>query len=170
MKDDLMETITGKVPKVEETIIIGDVENADGFRKLFYKRGMTISGYAQEILDKTPLSKKRKEIKIVIVSLADIGFGFNEDVEYSTICLRAKEMNLKQCPAEIGPQICLQVFKGFREGNWFEIASKPIIDSEGISRLFSSSWSDGKLSLTSHCIGPGITYSVHNRFAFVTST
>ncbi len=168
--NDLMKKITGSVPNIEETIAIGAVVSADGFRKMFHKRGMTISGYAQEILDKISLTKERKEIKIVIISLANLGFGFNEEVEYPTICLKAKEMGLKLCPAEVGPQVCLQMFKGFQEGDWFEVASEPIIDSDGVSRLFSPGWSDEKFSLTTHCIGPGVTYSVSNRFAFIKPT
>ncbi len=172
MKDktnDLMKKNTENVPNIEETIAIGAVVSADGFRKMFYKRGMTIDGYAQEILDKIPLTKERKEIKIIIISLANLGFGFNENVEYPTICLKAKEMGLKLCPAEVGPQVCLQIFKGFQEGDWFGVASEPII-VDGISRLFSPKWSDKKLSLSSHFIGPGVTYSAHHRFAFIKPT
>lgn len=73
-------------------------------------------------------AKKTTKINLVNVSVADLGFG--ECTSLNDIYKRALEIGLELCPEETGPQLRLQ-YLNQPKGEWFCIATKPMISLDG---------------------------------------
>lgn len=71
--------------------------------------GVYVSAQAYGILTRPEftVSSEEKEIQVVIVSVADLGFRKGAYLE--DVCEQAEKFGLSLCPAEIAPQLCLQM-------------------------------------------------------------
>jgi hypothetical protein len=111
------------------------IRDANGFRAALEKAQFYIGDLASDLLDKPvfTVSREAKEVELVIVSVADLGFkkaGTRKD-----IYARATELGLVLCPAEVGPQLRLQ-YPEQAKGEWLFIGMEPIEISAHDSRIF----------------------------------
>jgi hypothetical protein len=149
--------------EVWKTVRIGGFRNADEIRKAIKRAGMNIGNCANDILGKIPLATSETDVKIVLLSVADL--GFEDGAEYGKICSRAKELGLELCPAEVGPQLRLQYNDQSR--GWIVIAMEPITDSNDVLSLFHVERNDDGLWLYSNHGHSGYFWHSSNRLAFV---
>ncbi len=77
--------------------------------------------------------KPREEIKLVRLTVADLGFPNGATTQQ--IFNRATELGLDLCPPEVGPYYRLQYIDQ-PMGEWVRIGMKPIAASDGIERVF----------------------------------
>jgi hypothetical protein len=97
------------------------------------------------ILKKISLSKLEKNLDIVVVQVKHLGFP--DGAKYKDIVEAAKKQGFEQCPAEVGPQLCLQFVD---QPTTIHIAMEPI--PEGIlsdPMIFYVMYSFGKFWLGS---------------------
>jgi hypothetical protein len=111
------------------------IPDGEGFRAALKKAGFSIGDLANNILGKPAftVSPEAKEVELVIVSVADLGFrntGTARD-----IYARANELGLDLCPAEVGPQLRLQ-YTDQPKGEWLFIGMEPIDISIHHLRIF----------------------------------
>lgn len=120
--------------EVWKSIKIGGFSNVNEVREAIKKAGMNINNPADLLLEKIPLAKEQSTIKLVCLSMKDL--GFNEDgAKNEEIFNRAKEMGLELCPAEVGPQLRLQ-YKDQPNEEFIMIAMEPIAVSNAFSLFF----------------------------------
>jgi hypothetical protein len=75
-----------------------------------------------------------EKTRINLVSVSVLELGFKHSASYVEICGRAIERGLSLCPAEVGPQLCLQ-HKGSRETKWSRV-----IAMEAITDITNKPW------------------------------
>jgi len=141
--------------EIWKTVRIGGFQNADAIREDIKKAGMRISSYANDILDKIPLSLERKDINLVLLSGTD----------YKEICKRAKELGLKRCPVEVGPCLRRQ-YENQPDGEVIVIATEPIIDYGG-HELFHVERSGGVLWFRGPYVYLDRFWDSNHQFVFV---
>jgi hypothetical protein len=75
------------------------------------KSGYIVSPMALDMLEDTAFTvcSGKKVIKVVVVQVGDLGLGFGGTL--SQIYERGLALGLRLCPAEVGPQLCLQYKK-----------------------------------------------------------
>ena len=116
--------IGGKSPHEYCTDLLKkDKELDDDVKDIIYRMGPS----------KTPINREIHDFIFVLPN--DIGFegkSFTREEIYE----RAKQLNLDLCPPETGPEFGL-LDKGI--GQHIDIGMEPIIDSEGIPRIFNVS-------------------------------
>lgn len=111
-------------------ITLGTHKTTNALLKELKDKGFKVSDYAQEILQKIPLSKQKTEIELEIVKVKDLGFtGFPS---LRDIYAQAKEKGYALCPPEVGPQLRLQ---GKNLPYWVYVAMDPIVDSDRYPRI-----------------------------------
>ena len=95
-----------------------------------------VGDWAKDIVSKAEfvVSKKEKLEKLIILSVADL--GFKDGAKVKDIFNRAKELGLELCPPETGPQLRLQ-YQDQSNGEYCLIGMDPIADSNGYPSLFS---------------------------------
>ena len=119
--------------KVWKTIKLGLRKSPQEYRKALLAGKYQIGTYANQILDKIPVSNEEVEVDLARVSGRQLGFKVNtrRDVIYE----RALELGLQQCPAEVGPALREQYTdQPMRE--WVLIGMDPIAGSGGGLRVF----------------------------------
>lgn len=149
---------------VWKTIKLGTHKTTDALKKALMDKGRCISNLAADILAKVTVSPTEAELDLVVVSVAEL--GFKDGALYEDICGRAQEFGLELCPAETGPQLCLQYYDQ-PLGEWVRLALKAIRDAGGSLRVFGVELYDDGLWLISICGGHGRFYGGSHRFAFV---
>lgn len=121
---------SGKL-KPWKTIKLGTCKNsAELDNAIFEISDPHVSSWAQEMIfsEEFIISTHEKEINLVLVSLADL--GFTEKAELEEILVRGKEFGLEPCPAEVGPQLFLQHGDG-PKNVWLKIAMKYMLGAGG---------------------------------------
>lgn len=152
--------------EIWKTLKCGGFQNADAIREVIQKAGMRINDYADGMLGRIPLSAGEADIKVALLSVADL--GFKDGAKYREICKRAKELGLELCPAELGPQLRLQ-YENQPEGEWILIAMEPVASSSG-PRLFTVALGNNDLWLSSRNVASDYDFwNNDNRFVFVLS-
>jgi len=116
-----------------KTITLGTHMSVNALRNAMKAAGNKISDLANYILGKTPLAKTETEINLVKVTVAEL--GFKDGAHYRDIIVRAKELGLDYCPAEVGPQLRLQ-YQDQPSGEWPRIAMEPITGLCGSLGIF----------------------------------
>ena len=116
-----------------KTIRLGGFKTPAEIRKALEDGGFKISDWAEQILEKTPLSGSPSEINLVRMTVADLGFESSATTE--EIYARANELGLDLCPAEVGPQLRLQ-YPDQPVGEWLRVAMEPILASDGDLGIF----------------------------------
>lgn len=120
-------------PESFKIIEIGTYGNVKSLRKALEDPGAQIGNWAGDILNETTLSKSKKSLDLVILTVKELGFP--EGAQLKDIYEAADAQGLDLCPAEVGPQLRLQ-YPDQPSGEWLIIAMKPIKDSVGVLRLF----------------------------------
>lgn len=100
-------------------------------------KGIGVSSWAKELLEKTTYSKKKEVLNLAILTPADLGFTIYPTIK--EFYARAKEKGYELCPAEVGPQLAGTV----EETGWLFIAMEPITDSDGRPGVFAVERSGG---------------------------
>ena len=142
------------------------LKTADDFRRAFKEACCKIGESADDIIGRADfiVSKSKKEVDLVIVSPADLGFRYN--ASRSNIYKRALELGLELCPSELGPQLCLQT-KNHPHGEYFNIAMMPIIGSNNIPRAFGVERNGKTFSLHGNNGNPETTWTIASKWIFV---
>lgn len=136
LSGELLVSATAKVWKTWKTIQLGTgLQTADDFRKAVKKAGMKIGDWANDILGKPAFTATESvtEVELVVASVAEL--GFKDGATRKDIYVRAQELGLDLCPAEVGPQLRLQ-YTDQPNREWLIIAMEPITDSDGDLGLF----------------------------------
>jgi hypothetical protein len=139
--------------KLWKTITLGKKPNL---------KGVNISDWAQELLDKTTYSNKKEKIDLVRVTLSD---WFSEMPTTDEIYARAEKEGLELCPAEIGPQLRV-VYKDQPLYDWLYIAMKQITDSVGRPGVFELGRDGGVPWLYDYWAGPGYRWGLDYEVVF----
>ncbi len=126
-------------------------------------KGVWISDYGKDLLDKTEYSKEQKQYKLVQFTVGQLGFpqGATTDQIYA----KAQELGLKLCPAEVGPQLRLS----YSGKDWKLIAMKQISARSGSPRVFLSSSDGSELGLFAYDARPSYSWSSDYPFVFLAS-
>jgi hypothetical protein len=139
------------------------IQTSEQARLKLEEKGILVSDYGKDLLDKTEYSKEQQEYNLVQFTVGQLGFpdGATTDQIYA----RALELGLKLCPPEVGPQLRL-VYEG---KDWKIVAMKQITDRDGGPFVFSLDSVDAKLELRVNGASPGGRSSSVGPFVFLAS-
>jgi hypothetical protein len=114
------------------------IKTKDDFIKALEGQGNKIHDWSKDLMSQLgfteTITEKQTEQKLIILTVKVLGFTGSATVK--EIFDRAKELGLKLCPAETGPQLRLQ-YPEQPTGERCIIGMEPILDSDGRPRLFS---------------------------------
>lgn len=150
-----------------KTIKIGTgPKTAGDFTKAIKKKKMIIDKFGADILNRSKLTtaKREKEIDLVMLTLAQL--GFKNGAELNKIYAKAKKLGLKLCPPEVGPQLRLQYIDQ-PKGEWVVFGMKPIRDSEGNLCVFGVGCDDFEQLWLGGFFNPEPIWKAGSRWAFV---
>jgi len=101
------------------------------------------SQWADQLLDSKDfvVSKNIEKADLVRLSVKDLGFP--QGATTQEIYDEAEKLGLELCPAEVGPHLRLQ----YSRHDWFLIAMKQIIGSDGFPSVFFLYWGGERLGL-----------------------
>jgi len=117
-----------------KTITLGTHPTMDALRGALEAAGNRVmGGRVNEMLSKTPLSRKEVSVDLVVVPIEDL--GFTKATRYDDILKCAVKRGLDKCPAEVGPQLRLQ-YPNQPHGDVLFIAMDPILAFNGDLRIF----------------------------------
>ena len=151
--------------KVFKTIELGTgLKTADAFRRSLKDNGIVIDEHADDILGKPgfTVATEETEIDLVVVSAAEL--GFKDATTLEQIYTRAKKLGLNLCPAEVGPQLCLQ--HKDQPNRELLIAMEPIIGLTDYLSLFKLVRSAFTLCLCCYSASPACSWTPSSRFVF----
>lgn len=94
-----------------KTIEIGKISSISGLQSALNINNCYLDNRSIEMINSPyfSLSNERKLIKLICVSPHDLGIKNIFFNSYQRMCNSALSQGLNLCPAEIGPQICLQL-------------------------------------------------------------
>jgi hypothetical protein len=152
--------------EIWKTIRIGTAsfKTADDFRKALKEKGFYISRWANDILEKPAFTVAPKETQVDLFKVTVSQLGF-QSAQLDQIYGRAEELGLELCPAEVGPQLCLQ-YQQDQPNEWILVAMKPILDSLGNLRVFNVGGYGSELWLRTYLITPGNVWDPHEQWVF----
>lgn len=118
-----------------QTHIVWKTVTIGGKKEYTFNSDINIFSYAKDLQSKTPLTKKKESIDLVILTPKDLGF-----TGYPTTKQFFDEINLAKygvelCPAEVGLALREQ-YTNQPVGEWLYIAMKPITDPDGDPHVF----------------------------------
>lgn len=171
-----MENQIRRTFEVWKIITLGTYKNVDLLCKALKNNGNGISDWADDILYKPTFTIEtvKKEVKLVNVSMADLGFKKGD--RYENICAKAEEeFGLGDCPNEVSPKLRLK-YKDQPKGEKLNIAMEPIINSNGCPSIFRLEHRDrsdhghgSALWLNARNVHPNSFCFYHSRFIFLAS-
>lgn len=134
-----------------KTISLGtaNLKSAGDLRKLTKEANLIITEEADIFLDKIDFSEIKTETKVDLVLLTVADMGFRDGTFGKDIYQKAKELGLKLCPAETGPQLRIQ----YPDQKFYEnlvIGMVPIKDSAGELTIFSVDHTYRGVELNTH--------------------
>lgn len=123
-------------------------------------KGIYITTWAHDILQKTEFSHKGKTYNLVQFTVGQLGLqtGATTDQVYA----RAEELGLSLCPAEVGPHLRLS----YPGGDWKLIAMEQITDRNGNPDVFNLDSDGARLELRGHRAKPGHRWYAGHGFVF----
>jgi hypothetical protein len=132
LRDELVVSKPVRVWKTWMTVKVGTFKNVEEIRQAIKAGGHFIGDWANDILGKPAfkVSETEQDIELVNVSVEEL--GFKDGARYADTCKRAFELGLEYCPAEVGPQWCIQQPKGVP----VIVAMEAIIGSDTDLHLF----------------------------------
>jgi hypothetical protein len=150
---------------VWETIKLGTLKKVDDICMEFKKNGFVFLKLAHNMINEPSfkLSEVEKEIKLVIISVEEL--GFYRSTTYDEICNKAKEFGLKLCPNEVGPQFRLHR-KNQLKGEYLRIAMEPIADPGEFLYIFYIAHDDDMLFLGANFIDNNHIWHTEDTFVF----
>jgi hypothetical protein len=147
---------------------LGTHRDIPSLRKALDMEGYSVDHVADDILwrGEFDLSAKLKTIGIVIVSVKAL--GLLKGAAYDEICRTAEAMGLTLCPAEVGPQLRLQL-KPQHGGRRIRIAMQPLWDSHCRRCIFGVVQDATGRRLSWYFGSPEYHYDPEREFAFCLS-
>jgi hypothetical protein len=157
-------TTTATETAIWKTITLGLHKTPKAYRKVLENAGFKIGDWAKDILKEISIAQEPREIRLVIRSVADL--GFTEATWYDVICARATELGLDLCPAEVGPALRLAYAdQPYRE--WIVVAMEALTSRDRNLSVFSLEHDEGGRLLSAYYGTPGSCWTPGNRFVFV---
>jgi len=151
-----------------KTIKVGGYQNSSAIREAIQSAPcrMAIGDDANEVLGRPAFQfiKTRIELDLVVVSVAELGFG--EAAPLKDIYLRAFAHGFDLCPAEVGPALRLN-YLDQPLGEFLRLAMQPISRYDGELVIFSVGNGGEGLLLIGVDGGPNATLSRSARLVFV---
>lgn len=117
-----------------KTVQLGLHKSPNEYCAAIDKTERVVSEWGFELLQKVSCSQEQTEVDLVVLSAGGLYPG-DEDVRYRDICLKAADLNLELCPAEVGPALSLQ-YDDQPQGEVLLVAMEPIIDLGGYPHMF----------------------------------
>jgi hypothetical protein len=128
-----VERISATATPIWKTIAIGTYKGVDAVRAAMDAAPCPIAlgDWADEILGRPsfPFSRKPTELDLVVVSVADLGFG-DQGAPLRDIHARALASGLELCPAETGPVLRLN-YLDQPLGEFLHVAMRPVARYSG---------------------------------------
>lgn len=154
-----------KVFAVWRSVELGTgLKNADDFRKALTDRGCSINASALDVFGEPAFVAHKTRMKVDLVAVSKAELGLKNSATWSEVYTRALEVfRLERCPAEVGPQLCLQNPPVGR----FSIGIEPIVDSDGHLTIFEVGCSETDLWLNGVSGHPDSICDSHIRWVFV---
>lgn len=128
-----------RIWKTWKTIKLGTFKNVDEIRWALKTGGCSTSRIANLTLNKITVSKIKQDVELVEVSNEEL--GLRSGAYYADTCKCAFKLGLEYCPAELGPQLCLQ-YKDQPKGTFVIVAMEAIADAAGNLFIFDVERSD----------------------------
>lgn len=128
--------------KMSYAIQLGNgLENANGFLEALRLHRCSVGHWVGESMARPEflVSHRPAVVFPVIVSVAEL--GFKDGGKRSEVNVAAISAGYRFCPAEVGPQYCLQSRRQ-EPGNHFHIGMEPIVITTGYARAFVVSFHD----------------------------
>lgn len=125
------------------------------------EKGIYVSEYAHDILQKTEFSQEGKTYNLVQFTVAQLGFP--KGVTTEQIFAKAQEFGLELCPAEVGPQLRLS----YNGTDWKYIAMKQIAGRDGYPSVFYLDADGVRLELDGRIAKPSDEWNSAYRFVFL---
>jgi hypothetical protein len=125
---------------------------------------MKIGDWGDDILGRIFCSQEEIDLDLVVMSVGDL--GFKGSARYADICMKAVELGLELCPAEVGPALRLQYGDQPRD-EWLRIAMEAIADRDGDRSIFYVERDSDDLWLSAYGGHPGSVRDAGDRFVFV---
>ena len=127
------ELVSAPAIPVWKTITIGELAGVNAVRAAMDVAPcpIFIGDWADEILGRPsfPFSRKPTELDLVVVSVADLGFG-DQGAPLRDIYARALASGLELCPAEVGPVLRLN-YLDQPPGEFLHVAMRPVARYSG---------------------------------------
>ena len=123
------------------------------------------NGYVRDMLESKDFTVSQNVERLDLVRLSVKDLGFPDGATVLEIFIRAQELGLDLCPAEVGPHLRLQyVDQPLNE--WVSVAMKQIAGRGGFPGVFALERGGGGLWLSSRWAGPGDWWGADNQLAF----
>lgn len=152
----------GKI-RMEDLTIGG--ENTRQLQDKLQKAGIQVSRYAKDMLKSPDFTTERRSKEIGTVRLRVQDLGFDGVATTDQIYVKAKELGLELCPAEVGPHLRLK-YQDQPNGEWLYVGMKQIADSDGNPVVFRLDRGGGGLWLDGGWARPGSGWIPDRRFVF----
>jgi hypothetical protein len=156
LSGELMVRLAKHQRKVWKTIKLGTrLKTADDFLEALIKSGFTIRDEArlkkffEQPAFVESIATLKTEVDLALLSVADL--GFQDHATRKDIFKRAQEFGFKLCPAEVGPQLCVQ-YSNQPSGEYLEIAMNPIEILKDTPCFFNISRDYGTSNFDAFCL------------------
>jgi len=152
---------------VWKTVTVGQHRGVDAIRNALDKARISIGDSADEVLGRPAFnfSPERRELELVLVSVAQLGFGA-DGATLADIHARALALGLALCPEEVAPQLRLQ-YRNQPVGEFLHIAMQPQRTYHGAPINFSLANSGAGLALLGGSGSPELVIAGNVLFVFV---
>ena len=151
----------GRIKKMEVTI--GGQSKEELIEEM--KSQFIVSETADSMLKNADFTVSKEKENLTLIFLKVQGLGFSSDPTTEEIFKKAEELGLELCPAETGPQLRNQ-YLDQPTNEWFNIAMKPIINSDGGPNVFYLSRNDDGLWLNNFWAFPGDLWNPDGELVF----
>ena len=152
----------GKIRKFETTI---GGKTAEQLERELKEKKINISGNAEYMVKSEKFSTLNNQEQITLVRLKVRDLGFKNGATTDEIYIKAKELGLELCPAEVGPNLRLQ-YMDQPSGEWLYIAMKQITGRGGGPDVFGLGRDDVGLWLDDSWAKPGSRWFPGRGFVF----
>lgn len=117
-----------------KTVTVGDLGNAKKARKELERRGIKISRWGGDILDRTTFEDTEATLDLVRVSVKEL--GLETDATTAEIYAAAERQGLSLCPAEVAAQLWLTYPDLLPRAESALVATEALVDSGGLRAVF----------------------------------
>lgn len=144
-------------------LTLGTKTNAQ-YLKAFKKLG-SVSAYAEDIIGKVEISKKKQDVKIILLTFEGLGI-----TKSWVTTQEIKDAAIKRGYGIPPAEIALALFQEYMEiGDYWKVLHDSIPDSDGDPRVLCAHRDDGGRWVHTRWGIPGLRWSTYGAFAFLAS-